>query len=282
MSPQTDLETIEVVGENVTNKEGNSSNANTEIINYDLGDHVYAWKSFMGVPFATQEHGIVVNVEPDWVTFVLVRKKETATEEENENTRAFCMVQERISLEEARKTWHKIPYGVKWFHRIFTRAGTANPVEQDDTLIVLSRVNFVWKYQSTLLLNLATESTNEKDISECIVVWCKTGNFYSYHGLAKLGHHGADVGSNATLAGGICTQLAASAVVPFLLPAFVVYDVATTVHSVKATHKCQKEWNDISRVWNEKFSIALQERQNKSTFPSLYSPPESSFPPFIE
>merc|ERR1712129_16794 len=167
---------------------------------------------------------------------------------------------EKVFLKEALKSWHKIPYGLHWTKRILRRAGTSNGVEADDLNIVLNRVLFLWNHQNPFLANLAKKTTNEKDISECIVVWCKTGDFHSYHSMAKMGHHGADMESSATLAGGIATQVIASSLVPFLIPVFVVYDVAVAVKSTRDTHLCQNEWSEISRDWNENFFLSITKR----------------------
>mmetsp|Transcript_15083 Transcript_15083/g.36918 ORF Transcript_15083/g.36918 Transcript_15083/m.36918 type:complete len:291 (-) Transcript_15083:1006-1878(-) len=230
-------------------------------ITYEIGDHVYRWQSFLGVPFHTQQHGIVVECESDSIILALVRKRNnldtgvtTDNVLEDDSDAEFCMFRERIPLHEARESWHKIPYGVPWTKRMFTRAGTANPVDADPVEEVLSRIAFIWN-NSALLRNLCTEHTNEKDISECVIVWCNTGNFYSYHGLAKMGHHGADMGSNATLAGSLVSQIVASAVVPFAAPAFLAYDIANSVQSMRATQQCQKEWRRITWEWNDRYSV---------------------------
>ncbi|KAL3941101.1 MAG: hypothetical protein SGBAC_004483 [Bacillariaceae sp.] len=227
---------------------------------YEIGDHVYRWQSFLGVPFHTQQHGIVVECDSDSIILALVRKRnslDTGVTDailEDESDAEFCMFRERIPLHEARESWHQIPYGVPWTKRVFTRAGTANPVNEDQVEEVLSRIAFLW-CNSALLSNLCTEYTNEKDISECVVLWCKTGNFYSYHGLAKMGQHGADMGSNATMAGSIVSQIVASAVVPFAAPAFLAYDIANSVQSMRATKQCQKEWRRITWEWNDRYSV---------------------------
>lgn len=232
----------------------------TSTITYDIGDHVYRWQSFLGVPFHTQQHGIVVGVESDSIILSLVRKQNaldtgvTDSVAKDDSDAAFFMCRERIPLHEARESWHRIPYGVPWSKRMFTRAGTANPVDADPVEEVLNRIAFVWN-NSALLRNLCTEHTNEKDISECVVVWCKTGNFHSYHGLAKVGQHGADIGSNATIAGGIVSQIVASAIVPFAAPVFVAYDIANAVKSMRASHQCQKEWRRITWEWNDRYSV---------------------------
>ena len=229
-------------------------------ITYEIGDHVYRWQSFLGVPFHTQQHGIVVECQSDSIILALVRKQNsldsgvTGAVQEDDSDSEFCMFRERIPLHEAREVWHKIPYGVPWTKRVFTRAGTANPVDSDPVEEVLNRIAFIWK-NSALLQNLSTQHTNEKDISECVVVWCKTGNFYSYHGLAKMGHHGADMGSQATLAGSLVSQLVASAVVPLAAPAFVAYDIAIAAQSMRATQRCQIEWRRITWEWNDRYSI---------------------------
>lgn len=240
---------------------------------YEIGDHVYSWIPYLGVPFHHQQHGIVVDKVPDSIILAFVQKQVLIAEERGSKS-DFLMIREMITIEQAKKKWFKIPYGVKWLKRLFTRAGTANPANSDPLEESLSRVEFLWR-NSSLLRNLSVETTDEKDISECVVVWFKTGNFYSYHGLAKLGHHGADMGSNATLAGGICTQVLASSVAPFMVPVFAVYDIATTFQSWRATHKCQKEWSRITWEWNDKYSIAkhLRNHQSASSIISMRSPP---------
>ena len=56
----------------------------------------------------------------------------------DDNTRrVFRMVKDRISLEDARKSWFQIPYGVHWMKRMLTIAGTANPVKADDSSLVV-------------------------------------------------------------------------------------------------------------------------------------------------
>jgi len=245
-----------------------------EVVSYEIGDHVYSWQSFHGVPFHTQQHGIVVESESDSITLALVRKRNALDTGvlEGEEDAEFCMFRERIPLHEAREKWNKIPYGVPWTKRVFTRAGTANPVDAYPVDEVLSRIAFIWN-NSALLRNLCAEHTDEKDISECVTVWYKTGQFYSYHGLAKMGHHGADMGSNATLAGSVVSQIVASAVVPFAAPAFLAYDVANTLQSMRATHGCRKEWRRIEWDWNDRYSITkhLKRYDNPNENPSLLS-----------
>ena len=202
---------------------------NTTETTYNVGDHVYTWISFMGVPFATQEHGIVVDLEESHI--ILVRFQKEEAEEGDDETRNFNMIKERISRIDGIKKWHKIPYGVNWVKRMITRAGTANPIKADDPAMILRRVGWLWKNQFLLLQNLAGE-TNEKDISECIAVWCMTGNFFSYHGMAKMGHHGADMATGAKLAGSVCTQAAVTTVVPLMLPVFAAYDITTAVDTL--------------------------------------------------
>mmetsp|Transcript_12436 Transcript_12436/g.18157 ORF Transcript_12436/g.18157 Transcript_12436/m.18157 type:complete len:336 (-) Transcript_12436:39-1046(-) len=254
-----------------------TSRDETQKVKYEVGDHVYTWVSYMGIPYATQQHGIVVMVEqqPDVVVLVLFQKmeqkeynddnvgKSRETAASDDDDASFCMVRKKISLKEAERNWHKIPYGVHWTKRILTRAGTANGVEADDVSIAQNRISFLWDHQTNLFQNITkkTASTHEKDIGECIAVWCKTGTFYSFHGLAKMGHHGADMGSSATLAGSVCTQVVASALVPVIMPVFAVYDVAVAVKSWRDSHACQKEWNVISQDWNEKFVSAMRRRR---------------------
>lgn len=263
----------EEAGEEVNEK-------NTTETTYNVGDHVYTWVSFMGVPFATQQHGIVVDLEESHI--ILVRFQKEEAEEGDDETRNFNMIKERISRIDGIKKWHKIPYGVNWVKRMITRAGTANPIKADDPAMILRRVGWLWKNQFLLLQNLAGE-TNEKDISECIAVWCMTGNFFSYHGMAKMGHHGADMATGAKLAGSVCTQAAVTTVVPLMLPVFAAYDITTAVQSWKETSKCKNEWSAISKEWNEKFAFAqhLQQNERISAIASLYSPPKSVFPPIV-
>jgi hypothetical protein len=263
-----------------------------EVTNFKVGDHIYSWLADTGIPFPThlgipgishaaQEHGIVLVSEADSLTLMLFRKKEngekkkaTKTAENTDCTsHTFHMVKENVSLKEARQTWHQIPYGVHWKDRLFSRAGTANPNKADPGKLTLQRINFLWDNQSSLLLDLAKATTPKEDVSECIAVWCKTGSFHSFHGLAKMGHHGADAGSSATLVGGIATQLIASAFVPILLPVFAVYDVAVAFKTFKDTHACQEEWSDISQNWNGHFLLTKQRRKGQwiSIVASLHS-----------
>lgn len=74
-----------------------------------------------------------------------------------------------------------------------------------------------------------------------------------------MGQQGADMGTSATLAGGIFTQTAISAVLPFMVPVFAVYDVASAIHTAKLTQRCNTEWNEITKEWNEKFSVDQRE-----------------------
>ena len=124
---------------------------------------------------------------------------------------------ERRKVEDKEK-WEHVQYGqTQWHIRLSQRAGTCTPETSDPVHVILFRIQFLQQNPS-LLSSLVYDS--HKRNGECIATWCKTGQYKSAAGSAKMGEAGMHVGT-FTLAGGIAAQLAASAVdqrFPFFKP----------------------------------------------------------------
>ena len=326
---------------------------------FAVGDHVFCWRSYLGVPFAYQEHGIVVQVkdnvgagagadnggEPrksvvivnfdavaeddqtkkDKLEIIEKKKKETIQEEEgaintqnasnekeapeitdqgddnaaidpkdrketseHDNSdsdnndqsttsgdsssalRRCQMIPQTFNLDDGiaqtggTTHWEHVQYSqTQWHKRLVLRAGSCSPVAPDSVPVILARIRFLQEH--SVLHNLPYDA--HKRNGECLALWCQTGQYASHAGAAKLGQAGLDVGT-FSLVGGIAAQLAASAVVPVLLPFMAAADVGQAVLSAKDLHQANKEWRERTVEWNDLFEqyilLERKERQRKS------------------
>jgi hypothetical protein len=206
---------------------------------FKVGDHVFKWCSYMGVPFSYQEHGIVVALnttmnananDDDEVVILNIDQPDENFNKNNDGNnredRRCCMTVQRLPRKEAVSTWEHVHYNQQQWHICLSqRAGTCTPESPDPTPVVLFRIQFL-RENPTLLSSLVYDS--HKRNGECLVTWCQTGQYKSAQGSAKMGEAGLNIGP-CTLAGGIAAQLAASAVVPVLLPFMAAMDVGQAV-----------------------------------------------------
>lgn len=290
---------------------------------FAVGDHIFCWCSYLGVPFAFQHHAIVVATqtttndddddddgESSSSSIVIMNfdhhedededgkdvnewgdhdgssdisgksQNDLATKNDNDQDEPhspqqaqqqqqspstpekFCsMTLQTISVEEAQSKWEHVAYNQDWHQRLWSRAGTCSSAQPDPVPIVLCRLSFLKQNQPELLGTLSYH--HHKRNGECLAVWCKMGEYTSFQGAAKMGEAGCHVGS-FSLVGGIAAQVAASVVVPPLLPFMAAYDVGHTVVSFRELHATKIEWKERSVLWNELFHKYMLENYHNN------------------
>lgn len=203
-----------------------------------VGDHVYQWRSWMGIPGIFQHHGIVMDIhygtldsESDEVadppkeskviakltiadfSNVDIRAAGTKIPDpvEQQRRRLSGLTQEGI-LRTYTDTdqWHKVEYQAPWWKRSVYRSGTCTSVASDAVGLVLARVNYIVRHPD-VLPDYHVVNAN----CECVAVWCKTGTWSTLQASSFLELTAAgQVKSSATLA-----ATAASAQVTVQAPA---------------------------------------------------------------
>jgi len=203
-----------------------------------VGDHVYQWRNWMGIPGIFQHHGIVMDIQyesldsesPDnngtsndskFVTKLTIADFSNVEHKagnhkipdpvEQQRRRLSGLTQEGI-LRTYTDTdrWHKVEYQAPWWKRSVYRAGTCTSVASDAVGLVLARVNYILRHPN-VLPDYHVVNAN----CECVVVWCKTGQWSTLQASTFLEYTTAgQVKSSATLA-----ATAASAQVTVQAPA---------------------------------------------------------------
>jgi hypothetical protein len=172
----------------------------------EIGDHVYQWRSWGGVPGVFQHHGIVMDVIKDdedkvvkltIADFSNVEQKDKKEKESKDTKRRSGLFQEGIlrTYTDTDK-WHKVLYEAKWWKRQVFRAGTCTSFKADAVGLVLARVNFITQFPE-ILPDYHVVYSN----CECVAFWCKTGQWCTLQASSFLELTAAgQVKSSATLA----------------------------------------------------------------------------------
>eukprot|EP00980_Cylindrotheca_fusiformis_P029679 scaffold23693_cov157-Cylindrotheca_fusiformis.AAC.3 len=164
--------------------------------NLKVGDHVYQWRSWGGIPGVFQHHGIVMDIirgeDDSDETFKLTiadfsnveqRKQPTKVDKKKKGVkRQTGLFQEGIlrTYTDTDK-WHKVIYEANWWKRSVFRAGTCTSAKPDSTGLVLARVNFIIQYPE-LLPDYHVVYAN----CECVAFWCKTGEWSTLQASSLL------------------------------------------------------------------------------------------------
>jgi hypothetical protein len=189
-----------------------------------VGDHVYQWRSLVGIPFVFQHHGIVMDViknEEGKTTKLTIadfsnvetrHKKQSKSQiQQNAQTQGTMgtsmtatTTSRRLTLEQEgvlrtytdTDEWHKVHYEASWWKRHVYRSGTATKARSDPVGLVLARVSFIIQHPE-LLPDYHVVHAN----CECVAFWCKTGSWSTLQASSFLELTAAgQVKSSATLA----------------------------------------------------------------------------------
>jgi len=144
---------------------------------FQVGDHVYQWRSWGGIPGVFQHHGIVMDIINDPQTgefkLTIADFSNVAPSKNSPKKQSAGLFQEGIlrTYTDASK-WHKVSYQANWWKRTTYRAGTCTSARADAVGLVLARVNFIIQYPE-LLPDYHVIYAN----CECVAFWCKTGEW---------------------------------------------------------------------------------------------------------
>jgi Lecithin retinol acyltransferase len=179
-----------------------------------VGDHVYQWRSWMGIPGVFQHHGIVMDIQYQQsenhnaertrsldkliiADFSNVEHRSKKAHTEKKTKRQGVLTQEGILRTYAdTDQWHRVEYSAAWWQRTVYRAGTCTSVGSDAVGLVLARVNYILR-NPEVLPDYHVVNAN----CECVAVWCKTGRWCTLQASSLLELTTAgQVKSTATLA----------------------------------------------------------------------------------
>jgi hypothetical protein len=278
---------------------------------FSVGDHIFRWCSFLGVPFAYQEHAIVLAVESDHDSLLIMnldhheeqdgdvvpsqeekKAETTAVHDDNNNDGKESQTarddkrsgdkenQDTAGTRCSKIVRQKISMQqaqAQWEHVQYSLPWQKRLLQRagtcsDATPDPVPIILCRVKFlQENKQLLLELPYHSHKANGECLALWCTTGNYQSAAGAAKLGETGMHVGS-FTVMGGIAAQLAVSVVVPVVLPFLVAADVGQAVYSVKEVHATKKEWHERTILWNEQFMEHLDQQYTMSATDNSCSP----------
>jgi hypothetical protein len=163
-----------------------------------VGDHVYQWRSWMGIPGVFQHHGIVMDIQQEKsenqkteersllkliiADFSNVEHRTKKAPTEPKPSRRGVLTQEGILRTYAdTDQWHKVEYQAAWWKRTAYRAGTCTSVNSDAVGLVLARVNYILR-NPEVLPDYHVVNAN----CECVAVWCKTGRWSTLQASSLL------------------------------------------------------------------------------------------------
>jgi hypothetical protein len=216
-----------------TTSSSSSSSSSIEIMNEEeddtqelqVGDHVYQWRSLVGIPCVFQHHGIVMDFIKDenGKTIKLIiadfsnvetkqkqkqkQAKQGTTGDSSTTTATATAIKtpsRRLTLEQEGivrtytddDKWHKVHYEASWWKRQVYRSGTATKARSDPVGLVLARVNFIIRHPELLPAYHVVHAN-----CECVAFFCKTGSWSTLQASSFLELTAAgQVKSSATLA----------------------------------------------------------------------------------
>lgn len=213
-------------------------NNNNNNDNFEVGDHVYSWCSFLGIPFVYQHHGIVIDRNSCEGTVTILdfsciidcdesddgnKSKPLAVCSISGPQSSFCnsssnnpdiqsnkesiLREYTIDENQARVLWHKVVYNSPWSKNLTKRSGTVSKAKSDKVDIVLARAEFLL-HNHTLISSYDVTKSN----CEHVAVWCKTGRFISLQ-LASYMRQSIALSTVPTIAASTATATT-TAVVP--------------------------------------------------------------------
>lgn len=149
-----------------------------------VGDHVYQWRSYAGVPRIFQHHGIIMDIIQDDETGQIkltiadfsnvepTKRKKQEAKKSKEKRRSGLFQEGIVRTYTDLDQWHKVQYESSWWKRQVFRAGTITGAKSDAIGLVLARVNFIIQYPEVLPDYHVIYSN-----CECVAFWCKTGHW---------------------------------------------------------------------------------------------------------
>ena len=210
-------------GEVETNVDEEERDKEEELI--CMGDHVFKWCSYLGIPFAYQHHAIVLEVFhveegkqrlrvadfSNWqpkngskgssgssgpgLTFVSGRSSEQRETENNDTSETSdrCIQTYETDADD----WHKVQYRVGFWKRHLSWSGTCTQTPSDPPGMVRARVQFLVDHPHLIPPYDAIQSN-----CECVALWCKTGTWSTLQAASWLSTAAAgQMKSAATMAG---------------------------------------------------------------------------------
>jgi hypothetical protein len=249
-----------------------------------VGDHVYQWRSWMGIPGIFQHHGIVMDIlEGDGDSSSSSnsnssadgpqRRKLTIADFSNvpdaakKKGRSGLTQEGILQLYTDTDKWHKVHYEASWWKRAVYRAGTCTPSKSDAVGLVLARVHFIVQHPDALPDYHVVHAN-----CECVAFWCKTGKWGTLQASSFLEMTAAgQVKSTATLAGvvssaqvsvpstglwgwmGYTSQVSYLSMHPIVLPALAGYAVVTVGVPAIMYANARKKWKETSQRLSDSF-----------------------------
>ena len=209
-----------------------------------MGDHVYQWCSWAGLPAVYARHAIVLRVLPrptddaSWKLLIAefwnprqkvaednVPPQNACTDVTNDtffdeddnqsdinnnhtdnNTNHNPPPRIRV-YETDPQRWHKVTYEAGFWRQHLQRGGTATAVRSDPPAVVRARVQFLIRHDDNPTKpSLLPPYQAVRANAECVAVWCKTGTWATLQAASWLTTLSAgQVKSTATLAGAALT-----------------------------------------------------------------------------
>lgn len=256
-----------------------------------VGDHVYQWRSWMGIPGVFQHHGIVMDIQHEeseneegtdggrLVRLIIADFSNVEQKRNNKKTQSEPKVQRKgvLTQEGILRTyadtdpWYKVEYNAEWWKRSIYRAGTCTSVSSDAVGLVLARVNYILR-NPDVLPDYHVVNAN----CECVAVWCKTGRWSTLQAsslleLAAAGQAKSTATLAATAASTQVTVQAPAAGVwgwlgytttsqvswlslhPVFLPALAGYAVLSVGVPAALYVRARQQWKTISENLKESF-----------------------------
>eukprot|EP00977_Amphora_coffeiformis_P006246 scaffold1341_cov178-Amphora_coffeaeformis.AAC.23 len=264
---------------------------------FQMGDHVYQWCSYWGIPSVFAHHGIVLDViyqseHKEWRLKVADfsngvqdnhgenrdgdewsnnphPKKSLRSSSSLRNNNPPCI---RTYVTKA-SLWRKVRYESNFWEKHFSRGGTATSAASDPPGMVRARVQFLLDDPSRLPPYDMVRSN-----CECVAVWCKTGTWATLQATSWLSAAAAgQVKSTATLVGaaastqvsvpaaglwgwmGYTTQVSLFSTQPWLLPALATYGAVTVGGPAIWLALARRHWKKLTQDLNTAFWEAAVE-----------------------
>jgi hypothetical protein len=255
-----------------------------------MGDHVYQWCSFVGLPAVYQHHGVVMDVlfqEGEWVLQIADFSNWMPDENDefgssgsgignkmplkNKSLRSNCpstggcIRTYNASADDA--TWHKVEYQSSLWRQHMWRSGTCTAAACDAPGMVRARVQFLQEHAELLPPYSVVQSN-----CECVAVWCKTGTWATLQATSWLSVTAAGQAKSAVVlssvvtttqvsvpsAGlwgwfGYTTHVSLAATQPYLLPAIAAYGVVTVGTPFLWLLHAKQKWKNLTMQLNDAF-----------------------------
>jgi hypothetical protein len=262
---------------------------------FEMGDHVYSWRSLAMIPAVFQHHGIVLDVwqnsstneendtgdcqttPPSWTLQIADFGNNETTFGWKKKHGPPCGL--RV-YESPARDWHRVVYGARGFWP--RRAGTSTAARCDAPGLVRARVQFLVEASSSrptqpqpvLLPAYHVVHAN----CECVAVWCKTGTWGTVQATSWLAMAAAGQAKSAvTVAGmaastqvtvpaaglwgwlGYTTHVSLLSTQPYLVPAIAAYGIVTVGVPMIMLMRSKQKWKERTIALNEAFWDAAVE-----------------------